>query len=71
MGKEKQALLKNASDLRDCEEGKEVVLIYGPGNEFTGIFIRLDGNDIIIKSTTSDHRIGLPYESLKGYLESI
>lgn len=71
MSKEKQALIKNANDLKNCEEGKEVVLIFDSGQEYTGIFKGFDGDEIMLKSLDSTSRIGLPYNRLKGYLERV
>ena len=67
----KEALLKNPTDLEDCVEGKEVVLLFDNGEEYTGIFEGFDGDDtIMLKSKESEQRIGLPYNRLKVYLES-
>ena len=71
MAKQKQALIKDASDLKNCEEGKEVVLMFDSGQEYTGIFKGFDGDDIMLKSLDSSNMIGLPYNRLKGYLERI
>lgn len=72
MGKVKQALIKDASDLQDCKKGTEVILVFKNGEDFTGIFEDLDGDDtIIIKSLTSENRIGLPFNKLEYYLERI
>ena len=69
MSKTKQAYLRDAEEIENLEEGKEVVLIFGNGGEYTGIFKGLDDEQIILKALDSERMIGLPLNMLKGYLE--
>lgn len=69
MSKSKQAYLREAEEIENLEEGKEVVLLFDNGDEYTGTFKGIDGEQIILKSLESDNMIGLPIHRLKGYLE--
>ena len=69
MAKTKQAYLRDAEEIENLEEGKEVVLLFVNGEEYTGIYKGLDDDQIILKSLDSDSMIGLPLNMLKGYLE--
>ena len=69
MSKTKQAYLRDAEEIENLEEGKEVVLMFDNGDEYTGIFKGLDDEQIILKALESDSMIGLPLSRLKGYLE--
>lgn len=71
MSEIKQAYLRSAEKIYDLEEGKEVVLHFRTGDEYTGIFQGIHDDQIILKSLESDDAIGLPPELLKGYLEVI
>ncbi len=69
MAKSKQAYLRNANEIENLEEGKEVVLIFTNGEQYTGIFKGLADEQIILKALKSDAMIGLPLNMLDGYLE--
>jgi len=69
MGKTKQGLLKEPKDLQNCPDGNEVNLFFGNGDEYCGLYRGLDGNEIILQSTESTNRIGLPFNKLTGYLQ--
>lgn len=69
MSKTKQAYLRDAEEIENLEEGKEVVLIFANGEEYTGIFKGLDDEQIILKALDSESMIGLPLNMLKSYLE--
>lgn len=69
--KEKKAYVRKAEDLENCEIGKEVILLFNNNEQFGGLFQGIDGEEIILQSLTSEDRIGLPFNRLKGYLESI
>jgi len=71
MGKTKKALIKDAKEINNIEEGKEVVLFFNSGQEYTGIFKGLDDDQILLKSLNSEHTIGLPKDRLTGFLERI
>ena len=69
MSKTKQAHLRNAEEIETLKEGKEVVLLFINGEEYTGIFKGLDDEQIILKALDCETMIGLPLNMLKGYLE--
>jgi sRNA-binding regulator protein Hfq len=69
MSKTKQAYLRDAKEIGNLEEGKEVVLLFVNGEQYTGIFKGLDDEDILLKALNSDDMIGLPLNMLKGYME--
>ncbi|MFA5433162.1 MAG: hypothetical protein WC319_09925 [Candidatus Paceibacterota bacterium] len=69
MTKTKQAYLRDAKEIENLEEGKEVVLLFANGEEYTGIFKGLDDEEIILKALESESMIGLPLNMLNGYLE--
>lgn len=69
MAKSKQAYLRNANEIENLEEGKEVILFFANGEQYTGIFKGLIDEQIILKSLKSDTRIGLPLNMLELFLE--
>ena len=69
MTKTKQAYLRDAKEIENLEEGKEVVLLFANGEEHTGVFKGLDDEEIILKALESESMIGLPLNMLNGYLE--
>lgn len=69
--KSKKAVLKRADELQECETGKEVILVFDSGEEYTGIFQELSDDEIILKSTESDAIIGLPYNRVKCFFKRI
>ena len=68
--KTKEAFVRNAEDLENCEIGKEVILLFG-NEDYTGLFQGIEDEEIILQSTSSEDRIGLPFNRLTGYLERI
>jgi hypothetical protein len=68
--KTKEAILRNVKDLENCPIGKELVLLFG-NEDYTGIFQGIEDEEIILQSTTSENRIGLPFNRLTSYLERI
>lgn len=71
MRKTKQGLIKEPNDLQDCPDGNEVQLFFDNGDEYCGLLRGISGEEIIIQSTTSTDRIGLPLNRLKSYLQRI
>lgn len=66
-----EATLKNAGELFNCEEGKEITLLFTNGESYTGKFMGFDDDDtIMLKSSTSNNMIGLPFNKLKNYTEN-
>lgn len=63
--------MKKANELHDCEEGKEVTLIFKNGDDYTGKFMGFDDDDtIMLKSLTTNNTIGLPFSKLDFYTEN-
>jgi hypothetical protein len=69
MANKKQAYIRQANEIENLEVGKEVVLIFNNGEEYTGIFNGVDGDLIKLKAIASKHMIGLPLASLSCYME--
>jgi hypothetical protein len=65
----KRGILREKTDIKDLEEGKEVSLTFDNGTEYVGIFKGIDGDEILLKSTISSHIIGLPLNRLESYIE--
>lgn len=58
MAKTKQAYIRDAKKIETLEKGKEVVLIFANGDQYTGIFSGLADEQIILGALKSDARIG-------------
>ena len=69
--KEKKAYVRKAKDLENCEIGKEVILLFDNSEQYGGFFQGISGDEIILQALENTHRIGLPINRLKGYLERI
>lgn len=54
--------------LPNIPEGKRMSLIYPNGQVYTGFFGGLDDQQIILKSISKNHTIGLPYAQLSQIL---
>lgn len=65
----KQAYIRDSTEIENLEEGKEVVLFFSNGEEYTGIFKGIDDDLIMLKSLDSEMMIGLPLNGLKCFLE--
>lgn len=71
MAKTKKGFIKEPKDLQNCPIGNEVNLVFSNGDEYCGLYRGMDGDDIILQSTTSTDRIGLPFNRLTAYLQRI
>lgn len=67
--KTKQAHVRDAEQIYELQEGKEVVLVFKNGEDYTGIFKGLDDDQIMLKALESNSIIGLPVSQLEYYLE--
>ena len=64
--------LKDGHEIEDCDEDKVIVCTLKNGDEYTGIFKGLDGNeDVILDSLSGDSRIGLKISWIIRYLEEL
>jgi hypothetical protein len=66
----KQWHLRDAEEIENLESGKEVVLYFNDGSDWTGIFKSISDDLIILQSLDDKtNQIGLPLERLTGYIE--
>ncbi|WP_312207718.1 hypothetical protein [Empedobacter sp.] len=63
-GKKVQVEPKQSSDIKNVTKDKKVMLFFENGDEYHGVFQFIDGSDVVIKSLTSNHMIGLPIKKL-------
>jgi hypothetical protein len=69
--KDLEMLVRNPYDLDDCEKGKTVILIGNDQSQWTGTFVSVDDEDVIIESLESNDQIGFPIDGLVCFLEEI
>ena len=65
----RQGELRYAEEICDCEEGKELLLVFDSGDQYHGFFKEVDDDQILLKSLKSNDMIGLPLNRLKAYIE--
>ena len=64
--------LKKRSELKNCEEGKQITLNFMNEECYTGLFRGFDGDDtIMLEGLISKKMIGLPFGKLDDYIEEI
>lgn len=67
-----EMILKKANELEDCQEGKQVTLLFTNGDDYSGVYQGFDDdNTIMLEATDGDSMIGLPFDRLKNYLEEV
>ena len=64
--------LKKPYEIKDCDEGKVIILNLYTGENYTGIFKGMDGDeDVMLGSLSGKGRIGLKVAWMKDYFEEI
>ena len=64
-----EMMLKSASEIDDCEEGKAIILNLRSGEAYTGIFKGMDDEEIMLGSLSEKNTIGLKVSWVRDYYE--
>lgn len=65
-----EMVMKESSEIEDCEEGKAVMLNLRNGDTYTGIFRGMDGDEgIMLGALKSGLMIGVEVSWLNNYFE--
>jgi hypothetical protein len=63
---------KDRCELKNVGIGKKIILVFNNGEDYTGIYRGMDGeNTIMLKACDTTTTLGLPFNRVKFFLEVI